>query len=81
MEFVCANPSCKGNRLEEVMTGVIVCSSIASIDEDGEVVYGEQINEDGEIFCYQCEECGTRLLNADGSNVTTPEELKEFLED
>ena len=59
------------------MDGVTVASEI-TIEDDGEVVYGEQTNEGGEILRYQCENCG-KVLQKDGVTITDTEELSEFL--
>jgi len=59
-DFVC--PEC-GNRnaLEEIMENVTVVSTILSIAEDGDIVYGKQSNSDGEVYCYQCGVCGFEI--------------------
>jgi len=72
-EFTC--PSCGSHRLEEVMTGVTVASTVNSfeIDEDEiSIDYGEQSNEDGMVERYQCKECGHVVANSQ-------EELIDFL--
>jgi len=56
LKFTC--PNCKNHRLEEIMVDVVVSSEIAVINEDGDITYGEQTNEDGEVSQYQCIGCG-----------------------
>ncbi len=71
VQFTCEK--CGEHKLEEVMTDVVVTSNINSIGESGNIDYGEQCNEDGEVECYQCSNCGHRLPYAD------PEELYNYL--
>jgi hypothetical protein len=54
--FTC--PECKSHRLEEVMVNVTLTSVITRIGEGGDLDYGLQIPEDGEIERYQCVDCG-----------------------
>ncbi len=54
MNFTC--PKCGNHRLEEVKN-VTVSSTINDVGPGGDVSYGEQSNEDGEVFCYQCLDC------------------------
>lgn len=70
-EFKC--PKCGHFVVEEVMGDVTVASEVVDVDEDGDVSYGEQTNEDGEVVRYQCAECGWTLPVDDG------QELYEFL--
>ena len=49
------------------MTDVIVLSSIADVSEDGEVMYDEQMNEDGSILRYQCNQCGKGVRRPNGT--------------
>jgi len=77
MNFTC--PNCGEHRLEEIMIGVTVASTILDV-EDGSVDYGEQSNEDGEVQNYQCMDCGAVLTN-DMLPITDPEELWQWLED
>ena len=63
-EFTC--PNCQGHRLEEIMSGVTVASTVNSFEiEDGDISfdYGEQSNEDGTIDRYQCMDCGHSIAN------------------
>jgi len=57
--FTC--PKCGSHRLEEVMTGVTVTSSVISVRDGGDIEYGLQSNEDGEVDCYQCMDCGLAI--------------------
>jgi len=76
LNFCC--PNCSDTTLEEIMVNVCVASTIRNVDDDGNVEYDEQTNTDGEIVCYQCDNCGYVLENETG-NVTTPEDLAEWL--
>lgn len=81
VKFKC--PACDSNRLEEVMTGVTVTREITSVGIDREVAdltYGNQINEDGELDCYQCAACGTALRLDNDQLVTGPAELATWFE-
>ena len=62
MNFLC--PDCGGERIEEIMTDVVVASEVRSIHSSGEVEYGEQINSGGTIDRYQCQGCGWTLPDA-----------------
>jgi hypothetical protein len=80
LEFKCQ--ACNSYRFEEVMTGVTVISEINSVDEDGDIDYGEQTNEDGEVSHYQCTGCG-RPLPVENVHVadSLPECLMNMKED
>lgn len=54
-KFTC--PDCKNHGIEEIMVNVTVSSEVVGFD-GGEVEYGEQTNEDGEVDRYQCSTCG-----------------------
>ena len=95
VQFTC--PHCGSQRLEEVMEEVTVMSRVNSVtvdDEDpnspADLVYGDQTNEDGEVVCYQCMDCGEELslkgemVEDCPSNVATvdcPEKLTLWLVD
>ena len=74
--FTCSK--CGGHRLEEVMINVTVASTVTKIwreepnDPFVNVEYGEQTNQDGDLQCYQCMDCGLRIA-------TTAEELAEVI--
>ena len=40
------------------MTGVFVSSEVLYCGEDGDVEYGPEVNDDGEVDRYQCLDCG-----------------------
>jgi len=77
LTFKC--PHCKNTRLEEIMVNVSVASEIKAVSEDGDVEYGEQTNEDGEIAQYQCMSCGYILTDNDKRPITSCTELGEWL--
>lgn len=54
--FTC--PECEGTRLEEVMVGVTVTSTITFVGEGGDIEYGDESHDDGSVACYQCVDCG-----------------------
>ena len=56
VEFKC--PACDHTGLEEIMEDVTVTSEITSIPVDGDLQYGEQLNNGGEVDRYQCSKCG-----------------------
>ena len=58
-EFTC--PECQHHRIEEIMEDVVVSSVIESIGEGGDIDYGNQSNDDGEVVRYQCMNCGYAL--------------------
>ncbi len=66
-------PDC-GNQLEEIMINVLVASTIVSVGEGGDILYGDQSNEDGEIERYQCTHCGYSV-----PGVTDSVDLYNFL--
>ena len=76
INFTC--PKCGEHRLEEVMTGVVVASTIIDAKE-GSIEYGEQTNEDGEVQNYQCMDCGW-VVAIDQGVIRDCEELCEWLE-
>jgi len=79
MKFVC--PKCNGTKLEEVMKYVTVSSKINDVGEGGDINYGEQSNEDGEVDFYQCLDCGEELVWDDGTTVESNEELYDWLKE
>jgi hypothetical protein len=58
-DFKC--PRCGAPRLEEIMVGAIVSSEVIEVSENGEVGYGEQETNEGEVDHYQCTDCGWEL--------------------
>ncbi len=73
VNFTC--PECGGRKLEEVMVGVTVASEVLDVDEDGNVEYGEQSNEDGEVLHYICALCGLGF-----PGIHDGERLREYLQ-
>ena len=59
IEWTC--PKCGYHDLEEVMIDVVVSSTINSIGEDGDIDYGFDSHEDGEVQSYQCVRCGLEI--------------------
>jgi len=78
MKFTC--PKCKTNRLEEVMVDVTVASQVTLIYDDGDMDYGNQTNEGGEIDHYQCIECGCVLKDDNNEPVKDQLDLVKWLE-
>ena len=76
MYFVC---ECGGKQLEEVMDQCVISSEMSSIHPDGEVEYDEQTNHYGEVQRYECSTCSKAITDADGDNITDPEELFNWL--
>jgi hypothetical protein len=72
INFIC--PECGRAKLEEVMVDVTVASEVLDVDEDGNVEYGEQTNEDGEVLHYICAHCGLGI-----PGVHDGEALREYL--
>ena len=64
LKFKC---SCGCDQLEEILDNVTARSLIKSIGEDGDMVYGEVTNEDGDTVTYQCFECGELIKDEDGT--------------
>jgi len=77
MKFKC--PNCKDTRLEEVIVNVTVVSEICDIGEGGDIFYGEQSNEGGEVERYQCMGCGFVIPNEDNEPVRDCVGLYEWL--
>jgi len=73
INFIC--PECGRAKLEEVMVDVTVASEVLDVDEDGNVEYGEQTNEDGEVLHYICAYCGLGI-----PGVHDGETLREYLQ-
>lgn len=74
VDFTC--PHCKEKaRIIEVMNDVAVSSEVNSIFSDGEVIYGEQTNSDGDIVSYVCSFCNEELFNPEET------ELLDYLKD
>jgi len=73
INFTC--PECGRAKLEEVMVDVTVASEVLDVDEDGNVEYGEQTNEDGEVLHYICAYCGLGI-----PGVHDGEALREYLQ-
>ena len=40
------------------MTGVFVSSEVLYCGEDGDMEYGQEVNDGGEVDRYQCLDCG-----------------------
>ena len=78
MKFIC--PTCKSQRLEEVMTNVTVASQLTNISVTGDHEYGEQTNEAGEVSQYQCMQCGFIVCN-DSGPITDTVELGRWVKD
>jgi len=76
LTFEC--PECHHHKLEVIEANVTVVSEINTIDSDGQITYGEQINEGGEdchVDRYQCMECGWSIPDVDSE-----ESLIEWLQ-
>lgn len=73
INFTCCK--CGGRKLEEVMVDVTVASQVIDVDEDGNVEYGEQTNEDGEVLYYICACCGWKV-----PRVRNGESLRKYLQ-
>jgi predicted nucleic-acid-binding Zn-ribbon protein len=73
INFTC--PECGSAKLEQVMVDVTVASEVLDVDEDGNVEYGEQTNEDGEVLHYICAHCGLGI-----PGVHDGEALREYLQ-
>ena len=76
MKYKCKKCGC--DKLEEVMTGVVQSSVIASID-DGILDYTNVSHDGGEVDRYQCVECGNVIKDGNGMTINTPEELIAWL--
>lgn len=62
MNFIC--PSCKHQGIEEVLSGDLdVITWITSIDEEGNIEYGQVCNEGGYVVRYQCRGCGYVIVD------------------
>jgi rubredoxin len=79
MNFTC--PECQQHRLEEVMTSVIVASTIIDA-QDGSIDYGEQTNEGGLVDHYQCMDCGYIIRwDEESDPIDDSEMLGDWLEE
>jgi hypothetical protein len=61
--FVCPNPNCDCNRVEEILTEAVVSTPILEInaakdDHCADLDYGNQSVDDGQVNRYQCVSCG-----------------------
>jgi len=79
---------CKGDLLEEIMTGVQLCTALTDMSElkNGtvEVEYNQFELEgvqwsDGVVDRYQCANCGWPVQDENSQNITNPEDLFEWL--
>lgn len=62
LDFSC--PKCESTRLEEIMSGDLVVTTVVNwIGSDGVVDYGEQFNEGGYVVRYQCSECSYCIVD------------------
>ena len=80
LNFKC--PECGDSRLEEVMSGVVVSSSISTISsEDGMIHlnYGPCSHEEGEVDNFQCMGCGWVLKWQDGTWITDGDDVGKWL--
>ena len=77
MNFKC--PNCNSSRLEEVMRDVVVSSEVLKVRSEGDILYGNQSNEDGVVDCYQCMNCGEILKDEYDMNINHFEELHAWL--
>jgi len=77
IKFTC--PECGEHVIEEVMLNVMVVSPLIRINDDGDCVYGVQINTDGEVSHYQCMSCGYVIEEEGESVITNCEELAEWI--
>lgn len=58
-------PNCGSSRFEEIQVGVTVATRIEDVGVFGDLVYGDQTNEDGRVDRYQCEGCGKSITYTD----------------
>ncbi|KKL07330.1 hypothetical protein LCGC14_2587110 [marine sediment metagenome] len=77
VNFTC--PECKNNEIEEILINVTQTSVINTIDECGDIKYGNILNEDGEINRFQCVACGYILIDENECQITCQIELAEYL--
>jgi rubredoxin len=75
--FTC--PACGTHRIEEVMNNVTVVSEISSFYEDGDLDYGQQSSEDGEVTQYQCMRCGFIVGENEGGPIIEGLALVEWI--
>ena len=74
IKFIC--PRCKSDRgVEEVVSSATVVSEVTEIEPDGgELTYGEVDHHDGEVYIYQCVNCGLPVG-------TSPKSMYEYLKE
>lgn len=81
-------PDCKQDLLEEIMVGVQLCTALTDMHSlkngNVEVEYNQFELEgvqwsDGVVDRYQCANCGWPIQDENNDNITTPEELFEWL--
>lgn len=77
LNFTCSK--CGNNTLDEVMSNVTVISVVLSVDEDGDLVYGDRVPEGGTVDAYQCGKCGKPVTDDGGYPIVGPYSLAEFL--
>ena len=76
-KFIC--PECgKECSIEERMENVVVTSVVNYFEASDEVAYGEQMNEDGDVVCYNCNECGYTIKD-ENVLIDSPEALYDWL--
>lgn len=75
MDFKCKE--CGGTRLTETMKDVVVHSE-CYFTAEGDFVYDDQSNEDGEVVGFQCDK-GHWVVDDSGERVTDSDELYRFL--
>jgi predicted RNA-binding Zn-ribbon protein involved in translation (DUF1610 family) len=76
--FTC--PTCGEHRLEEILSGATVTSSVEGIWKDGDTEYGEVATEDGTIERFQCVDCGWKVPDCEDTTALF-EWLSERLEE
>tara|TARA_Y100000310_G_scaffold280329_1_gene299987 strand:- start:1063 stop:1551 length:489 start_codon:yes stop_codon:yes gene_type:complete len=76
LKFTCEQ--CGEHRLEEIMVDVVVSSEI-TVSEDGNIDYGEQSNDGGEVERYQCMACGQDVLDNTSHPLTDCQELAKWI--
>ena len=76
-------PDCKCDYLEEIQTGVVLCSPLTDLHEDDgfvEAEYNVNVGWDGGVVDrYQCSRCGWVIKDFFGDNITNPDDLFVWL--
>lgn len=77
--FVCKK--CGFTKIEEVEDSVVKRSILSYLGDNGDLDYQEVDFEKGQVECYQCQRCDAVITDAEGFNISSPDDLALWILD